>query len=198
MAKQYKPKPINTHVEKPADRKTSMDPRHPMAPSVKKVMKTYGPLLNQQQREMISLYLSGFSKSEAAVRAGYAQNNVSQAWQSAGVAAAMPAILDAFIQNEAAPAALRALYNVVSNDQESATARISAANSLLDRAGYTAKRMEVKEQSKDVSSMTRAELDAEIARLSDVIDSRTKDVTPTSKRGIQLDLDSEVIDIVEE
>lgn len=88
-------------------------------------------------------------------------------------------LMDRFLTGEAAPAAIRALYQLVNDEKQAGGIRVQAANSLLDRAGFTAKRHEIQAAStKDTSTMTRDELQAEIERLSLAIDQRMKDVTP--------------------
>lgn len=88
-------------------------------------------------------------------------------------------LVDRFLIGEAAPKALAVLYKIVSDERAAAGTRVAAANSILDRAGYTAKRHEVRpEAAKDTTSMSREELQATIDNLSKEIESRMVDITP--------------------
>lgn len=140
-----------------------------------------GMQLSKQQLTAVLAYLTGMSKNDAMRAAGYTENKSWAVFESANVKNAIAVILESFLQSDAAPAALRALYTIVSDDRAAPGIRVQAANSLLDRAGYDAKRhARAHESTKDVSTMTGVELQAEIDRLQQQIDARMTDITPVS------------------
>lgn len=145
-------------------------------------MKRAGIRLSDKQLLFVTEYLSGKSKTEAAAVAGYADKAVWGVLEGARMRAAIAVVLENFLVGDAAPAALRALYSIVSDEKVAAGVRVSAANSLLDRAGFDAKRLAAKgDDGKDISTMTVEDLRAEIDKLQAQLEGKAVDVTPVGE-----------------
>lgn len=157
----------------------------------KKVLERAHIDLPQRQFEMLCYYVTGDDKATACRKAGYPETASWTLFNRPKLRAAIPLIIDAFLLEDAAPAALRALYRVVTSDKEAAGVRIAAANSLLDRAGFTAKRHDKADTpQRDASTMTPDELQSEIDKLQAAIDAKMRDITPddepSTEQGIDL------------
>jgi len=144
---------------------------------VSKAIENAGLSLTEKQIRILQFYIGGMSKSAACEAAGFPPTLSWSAFNHPKMAAAVGAVVDQFLTVEAAPAALRLLYKVVDDDKMAAGVRVQAANSLLDRAGFTAKRHEKQDDNtRDVSTMSADELRAQIAKL----EAEMQDVTPDS------------------
>lgn len=156
----------------------------------KKALERQGIALSERQFTFLMTYLSGGSKADALAAAGYAENAAWSVFESARLRSAISFVLENFLVGDAAPASLRALYQIVTDDKTAPGIRVQAANSLLDRAGFDAKRHERNAGTgKDASQMSREELQAEIDKLSREIEGRMVDVTPVSEPIAQQDID---------
>lgn len=145
----------------------------------RKALERAGLALPERQFEMLLYYITGDDKATACRKAGYPETASWTLFNRPKLRAAVPLIIDAFLLEDAAPAALRALYRVVTSDNEAAGVRIAAANSLLDRAGFTAKRHEKPgAQAFDASNATVSQLHDEADRLQREIDAKMRDITP--------------------
>lgn len=161
----------------------------------KSAIQSAGIGLSEKQIKALCYYISGADKQTAMLDAGYPATHAWSFFQNGKVQAAMAAIVDRFLLVDAAPAALRALYQIVNDEKQAGGVRVQAANSLLDRAGFDAKRHSIVEGSgKDAASMSRDELQAEIERLSREIDGRMRDITPDSAPNDE-PITSEVLDM---
>lgn len=155
-------------------------PRDPLTPSkVAKMLENEGLMLSDKQFLMLYYYLQGATKTEACVKAGLRPTSATMLFGSAKVQAAIAMVLERFLVGDAAPAALRCLYQILHDPKAAPGVRVTAANSLLDRAGFDNKRLAKVQDAdgKDVSTMTADQLRAEIARLEREQESRMKDVT---------------------
>lgn len=141
-----------------------------------------GIALGDRQFAALINYLQGDSKSVACEKAGLNANASWSVFSSPKMHAAMALVIERFLVAEAAPAALRALYNIVGDTKAAPGVRVTAANSLLDRAGFDTKRL-AKQGSgeRDAQTMTADELRAEIARLEREQEARMRDVSPDSE-----------------
>ncbi|WP_226623092.1 hypothetical protein [Brucella anthropi] len=159
-----------------------MNKRDPFSPTrVKDVVKNNGIRVTEQQLLAVTWYLSGCDKKTSLAKAGYQNTVTNTLFDRASTKAAIRVILDDFMHGEAAPAALRALYMIVSDDRTAAGVRVQAANSLLDRAGYTAKKAEAGDSLDDLTdlaSLSAEQLQARIDKLDAALSSKTLDVQP--------------------
>jgi len=148
----------------------------------RKAIDRAGIRLTDKQLAAVLTYVTGGTKSDAMIAGGYAPESAWMVFEGGNVKAAIGVIIDSFLQTDAAPAALRALYMIVSDDRTAPGIRVQAANSLLDRSGYDAKRhAREAEQGKDPTQMSSDELLAEIEKLQAQIEGRMHDVTPVSE-----------------
>lgn len=149
--------------------------------------------LSDRQVLFVTAFMQGASKSEAAIVAGYDSAQAGMAaWRSKKVQAAIALMVDRFLVGEAAPAALRALYQIV-NDESGRVAggvRVAAAVAILDRAGFNAKRHQGGEAELDIGAMSAAELRQALARIDAELTGRMVDVTPDSEPMTSQELDT--------
>jgi hypothetical protein len=156
----------------------------------KKALDRAGIKLADRQLEMLYYYVSGHDKATACRMAGYPETASWTLFNRPKMREAIPLVIDAFLIEDASPAALRALYRIVSDDKSPAGVRVQAANSILDRAGFNAKRHENKgELHKDMSQMSAVEIEEQIRKLQQAIDDRLRDVTPDDEPAPAQDLD---------
>jgi hypothetical protein len=148
----------------------------------KKTLEAHGIDLPERQFEMLYHYVSGDDKATACRKAGYPATASWTLFNRGKVRRALPLIIESFLVTDAAPAALRALYRIVTDDKAPGGVQVQAANSLLDRAGFGAKRHEKQAgEGKDVAQMSADELRQAIDKLQAEIDGRMHDVTPDSE-----------------
>jgi len=177
-------------------------PRDPLTPSkVANMLENQGISLSEKQFLMIYYYLQGATKTEACVKAGLRPESATVLFGGKKVQAAIAAVLETFLVADAAPAALRVLYQILHDNRAAPGVRVQAANSLLDRAGFDAKRLAqaVNGGDKLDSEKTAEELRAEIAALERELSNRARDVTPASPNDAPNDapIDQQIIDIFE-
>lgn len=153
-----------------------------------------GIALNEKQFSALNYYLQGESKSDACVKAGLGATSSWSLFANPKVQSAMALVLERFLVVDAAPAALRCLYSIVQDERAAPGVRVTAANSLLDRAGFDAKRLAKQgNDTRELSTMTADELRAEIARLEREQEGRMKDITADSEPNSEPD-DSYLVD----
>ena len=148
--------------------------------------------LSDRQLLFVTAVLSGKGKGEAARLAGYNDStNGVAAWQSKKVQAAVAVLIDRFLVGEAATLAVGVLYEIAGDKRVASGVRVTAANSLLDRAGFTAKRHEkLGDIAQDIADMSAAQIRARIAALDTELDQRMVDVTPSSEPMTEQELDT--------
>lgn len=153
--------------------------RNPLSPAiVANTLEKGGIDLTEKQFIAVLEYLNGKSKTAACEAAGLAPIKSWSLFRSAKVQAAMGLILERFLLVDAAPAALRTLFDIVQDAKAAPGTRVQAANSLLDRAGFDNKRLSKADGDKaDLHTMTADELRAEIVRLEREQEARMKDVS---------------------
>ena len=184
--------------------KNSM-PRDPLTPSkVANMLENQGISLSEKQFLMLYHYLQGATKTEACVKAGLRPTSATMLFGSGKVQAAIAAVLERFLIADAAPAALRVLYQILHDTKAAPGVRVQAANSLLDRAGFDAKRLAQAASDGDKldSEKTADELRAEIAALERELSNRARDVTPDAPESPNdapndVPIDPQIIDIFE-
>lgn len=177
-------------------------PRDPLTPSkVANMLENQGISLSEKQFLMLYFYLQGSTKTEACAKAGLRPTSATMLFGSSKIQAAIAAVLERFLVADAAPAALRVLYQILHDTKAAPGVRVQAANSLLDRAGFDAKRLAQAAQSGDKldSEKTADELRAEIAALERELSNRARNVTPESPNDAPNDapIDPQIIDIFE-
>jgi len=146
--------------------------------------------LNDRQQIAVMAYLSGKSKIEAAIEAGYSDTSGTAVFRTAKMQAVYAAAMDRFLVGELAPQAIHTISRLLDDSKTPAGVRATLALGVLDRAGFSAKRHEKPGGSdKDPSTMTAADLQSEIDRLQREIDARMRDVTPVSAPITQQELD---------
>lgn len=156
----------------------------------KKALHRAGIDLPQRQFEMLCYYISGDDKATACRKAGFPATASWTLFNRPKLRAAVPLIIDAFLVEDASPAALRALYRIVTDEKQAGGIRVQAANSILDRAGFTAKRHEKADApQRDASTMTPDELQSEIDKLQAAIDAKMRDITPNDTPTSTQDID---------
>lgn len=161
---------------------------------VAKTLDNEGIALSDKQFEMLLHYLQGADKATACELAGLSRTSSWTLFASPKVQAAIALVLERFLVVDAAPAALRTLYKVMNDEKAAHGVRVTAANSLLDRAGFDAKRLAKQgADTRELSTMTADELRAEIARLEQEQEGRMKDITADSAPDSEPD-DSYLID----
>ena len=137
------------------------------------------PGLSERQCSYLNNFLTGQSKIDAAINAGYSGAAALAVHRSPRVQAALALAVERFLVGELAPAAIHVISRLMADDKTPAGVRGNLALGVLDRAGYSAKRHEKQAaQGKDASQMTRDELQAEIDKLAREIEGRMVDVTP--------------------
>jgi len=179
-------------------------PRDPLTPSkVANMLENQGISLSEKQFLMIYYYLQGATKTEACVKAGLRPESATVLFGGKKVQAAIAAVLERFLVADAAPAALRVLYQILHDNRAAPGVRVQAANSLLDRAGFDARRLAqaVRDGDKLDSEKTAEELRAEIAALERELSNRARDVTPAAPAAPDAPndapIDQQIIDIFE-
>lgn len=136
--------------------------------------------LTDQQFDMLYYYMLGNSKSKSGQMAGYSSEHAtSVAWHSPRVQAAMALVLERFLTTELAPLAMREAYRILDNPNTAAGVKANLATSIMDRAGFDAKRHDRQAaQEKDPSRKSPEELRAEIEALEAALLAKARDVTP--------------------
>lgn len=146
--------------------------------------------MTDQQMLYCYAYLSGRSKTEAAIDAGYAFGSAPAIHRSAKVQAAIAAAMDRFLIGELAPAAIHTISRVLADDKTAAGVKATLALGVLDRAGFSAKRHERPEGAgKDPSQMTTLELQEQIDKLEAQIVAKMRDITPVDAPSVAQDVD---------
>lgn len=146
--------------------------------------------LSEQQMSYVYGYLTGRSKTEAALDAGYALGSAPAVYRSAKVQAAIAAAMDRFLVGELAPAAIHTISRVMADEKTPAGVRAQLALGVLDRAGFSAKRHEKGDQlGKDPSTMTPDELQQQIDKLQAQIEAKMRDITPVDVPRVAQDID---------
>lgn len=135
--------------------------------------------LSDRQISFIWNYLQGMTKVEAAVASGYGEASASAVFRGAKVQQALALVMDRFLLGELAPMALRTAHQIMGDPKSPAGVRATLALGVLDRAGFSAKRHEKPDLAgRDPSTMSSAELQAEIDKLQRAIDDKMRDITP--------------------
>lgn len=168
---------------------------------VKDALKNSGVRLQERQMQALCIYLSGISKEQSLKMAGYESGTRISTFDTPTMRAATKIVLDKFLQTDAAPAALRALYMIVNDDRGAAGVRVQAANSILDRAGLVAKKAGegdggLGDPNQDLSSMSADQLQAMIDKLDAALASKTLDVQPDDVQN-SVPVTSQDIDLYE-
>jgi len=164
--------------------------RDPLTPSrVANTLENEGILLSEKQFLMLYFFLQGSTKTEACAKAGLRPTSASILFGSSKMQAAIAAVLEKFLVADAAPAALRTLYQILHDTKAAPGVRVQAANSLLDRAGFDSKRLAqaARDSDKLDSEKTAEELRAEIAALERELSNRAVDITPNAPNDAPTD-----------
>jgi hypothetical protein len=116
--------------------------------------------LTEKQSHFVRLIVQGLKQMQAAELAGYSAPS-----QDGCKLMRLPHILEAIqletarrLAGEAVPLAVGTLINVMRNEKAPASARVSAANSVLDRAGIGVRKGEQAALAKDPENMNLDEL----------------------------------------
>lgn len=134
---------------------------------------------------------------------GKTKTEISRILQRPAVAAVMSAMIERFLQTQGAAVAISTIYSLMSDKRVAPATRLSAANTLLNAAGWTAKRAEtVNSAPDDTRNMSAGELRAQIDKLQKEIDGRAVDITPKGSETVDSapisdPLPSEVLDMFE-
>lgn len=121
------------------------------------------------KQEKLDIYcqklVDGWSREEAYIAAGYAEQNAKTNAQKFHRQNA-EYISGYFAEHIGchAPAALKVLLEIMNSEHEKGGIRLKAAQDLLDRAGYSAKQ-KVEISTKSVDELSTSELENEIKRL---------------------------------
>lgn len=131
------------------------------------------PKLSAKQKAFVMFYLETFNASDAARRAGYSENcakeqGYKQLTKDHIKEAINRELNDVHSQQKrilirAADSAITALVNIVQDSKSADTAKVSAANSILDRAGHKGSDL-VKNLNIDVANLSDEELDTILNR----------------------------------
>lgn len=149
-----------------------------------------GYALTDRALNAVLNFLNGLNKEDACEAAGYAKGSSGMVFRSAKVQAAISAAMDRFMVGELAPGAIHVLSRLLYDERVAAGVRKDIAFGLLDRAGFSAKRHEKGDStSKDPSTMTPDDLQAQIDKLQREIDAKMRDITPNDAPNIQQDID---------
>lgn len=142
-----------------------------------RAMVTAMPGLTQKQSAFLMALFNGKSKEDAAREAGY--QDAATPMRSAAVLAAVAAATDRYLLGELVPVALGVLQKLLISDRTPEGVRANIGFGLLDRAGFTAKRHEKRQDDdKDAAQMNPDELRAAITKLEGELTGRMVDVTP--------------------
>ncbi len=135
------------------------------------------PGLTKQQSVYLHLIFTGWSKDVAAREAGYA--NAAAAMRSAGVLAAIAAAADRYLLGELVPASLGVLQTLLLSEKTAEGVRANIAFGLLDRAGFTAKRHDKRQDGEqELAGQSPEQLRAAITKLEGELTGRMVDITP--------------------
>jgi phage terminase small subunit len=136
--------------------------------------------LTPAQQAFVKAVLRGENPGRAAVAAGYNSEASANYLMSrhAGVIAAIREETVRALIVEDAPLARQTLRTIMQDTAAPANARVSAAKTLLDRAGYVAPKHAEKADRKAVAELSSEELRDMIARIEGELGARATDVTP--------------------
>lgn len=169
--------------------------------SVEASLSRYKAGLMPDECNVITSVLTG--SIDISDEAGHTKKDISQILQRPAVAAVMSAMIERFLQTQGAAVAISTIYSLMSDKRVAPATRLSAANTLLNAAGWTAKRAEtVNNAPDDTRNMSAGELRAQIAKLEAEIDKRAVDITPKGSETedsapFSEPLPSEVLDMFE-
>lgn len=145
-----------------------------------KAMVAAMPGLTPKQSVYLHALFNGRSKEEAARDAGYV--NAAAAMRSPAVLAAVAAAADRYLLGELVPASLGVLQSLLLSDKTADGVRATIAFGLLDRAGFTAKRHDKRQDDgKDMLQLDPDQLRAAIDKLQRELDGQMVDVTPNGE-----------------
>lgn len=171
---------------------------NPLTPAkIANTLLDQGINLSDKQFHAVTLYLQGHSKTDACLGAGLPASKITTVFGSAKVQNAIGLILERFLVGDAAPAALRCLYQILHDDKAAPGVRVQAANSLLDRAGFDNKRLSKAADpagDKPDADKTPAEIEAEIRALEASLKAKTKDVTPADSAPDSEPIDAQILE----
>ena len=169
--------------------------------AVEASLSRYKAGLTPQECNVITLLLTG--DSSVMELDGKPNPDLARILQRPAVAAVMSAMIERFLQTQGAAVAISTIYSLMSDKRVAPATRLSAANTLLNAAGWTAKRAEAVDNAPDdTRNMSAGELRAQIDKLQKEIDGRALDITPKGPQTghsapVSEPLPSEVLELFE-
>ena len=116
--------------------------------------------LSEGHSAVVRLLADGVPQSRIAVATGYSEGTVYNLARNPKIEAAVHELVMHKLRVVAAPAALKTLLSIALDETAEPRVRIAAGNSILDRAGYTAKAAEEAHQERTAEEMTTESLQA--------------------------------------